>query len=246
MSPEGVVTSLSRYFERMSTAIHDTNGIVDKFIGDAIMAIWNAPLEDSDHVRHGCETLLNCLRIDKSLAIEFEQAGITLFFTRFGLHTGDAVVGNVGSSERFQYSAFGNVVNIAARLESLNKRYGTQVLVSSDVVAQAEDTFHFRFIDKVVPVGATHPLAIYELIGNRDPASPVAATPAMIADVETWCACRNLFDNRQWRDAQESYSNYKDTGFNPIAAELMMARCERYAAAPPPADWDGAEWYDTK
>ncbi|MGY8961044.1 MAG: adenylate/guanylate cyclase domain-containing protein [Alphaproteobacteria bacterium] len=99
MSPEGVVTSLSRYFERMSTAIHDTNGIVDKFIGDAIMAIWNAPLEDSDHVRHGCETLLNCLRIDKSLAIEFEQAGITPFFTRFGLHTGDAVVGNVGSSE---------------------------------------------------------------------------------------------------------------------------------------------------
>ncbi|MBL4720887.1 MAG: adenylate/guanylate cyclase domain-containing protein [Alphaproteobacteria bacterium] len=246
MSPEGVVTSLSQYFERMSTAIHSTNGIVDKFIGDAIMAIWNAPLIDANHVKHGCETLLTCLKIDKTLADEFVNAGVAPFFTRFGLHTGDAVVGNVGSSERFQYSAFGNVVNIAARLESLNKTYGTQPLVSGEVVTEAEDTYVFRFLDKVVPVGATHPIFIYELIGARDENSPVAATLERLVQRTRWEDCRKLYDEHQWRDAREAFIRYKELFADTVAADLMIERCDRFLETPPPSDWDGAEWLNGK
>ena len=128
--PAQVMQFTSRYFAVMSEAIMANNGTVDKFIGDAVMAIWNAPIEDDDHVGNACAAVLACIEANRKLNAEFEREGWPAYHTRFGVHVGDVVVGNIGSSDRMNYTVLGAAVNLAARLESLNKQYQTTALVS--------------------------------------------------------------------------------------------------------------------
>ena len=128
-------------------------GTIDKFIGDAVMAFWNAPADDPDHVVNACRAVLECLRKNEELNQAFAQEAWPPYRTRFGLHVGEAVVGNVGSSDRMNYTALGATINLAARLEGLNKNYGTQVLVSAAVRARAEHAFVFRSVDEIRPKG---------------------------------------------------------------------------------------------
>lgn len=143
------------------------SGTVDKFIGDAVMAIWNAPADDPDHVCHACAAALAMLRANKRLNVEFEQEGWPAYNTRFGLHVGEAVVGNIGSVDRMNYTALGAVVNLAARLEGLNKSYGTSILVSSAVRERAASEFIFRSVDQISPKGFAEAFGIFELICER-------------------------------------------------------------------------------
>ena len=133
--PSQVMIFTSRYFAGLSEAIMNHHGTIDKFIGDAVMALWNAPTDDPDHTIHACEAVLACLRKNDELNESFRSEGWPPYETRFGLHVGDAVVGNVGSSERMNYTALGATINLAARLEGLNKNYGTRVLASAAVKA---------------------------------------------------------------------------------------------------------------
>ena len=121
----------SRYFAAMSREIMSHGGMVDKFIGDAIMAIWNAPADDPDHAANACRGALAFQRANERLNAEFEREGWPAYKTRCGLHTGEAVVGNIGSEDRMNYTALGATVNLAARLEGLNGNYGTSILVSA-------------------------------------------------------------------------------------------------------------------
>ena len=131
----------SRYFAAMSHEIMTHAGTVDKFIGDAIMAIWNAPADDPDHAANACAAALALQRANDRLNAEFEREGWPAYRTRFGLHTGEAVVGNIGSEDRMNYTALGATVNLAARLEGLNKNYGTSILVSSTLRQRAAPDF---------------------------------------------------------------------------------------------------------
>jgi adenylate cyclase len=246
MVPELIVNMLTDYFERMSTAVHKTDGIVDKFIGDGVMAIWNAPVPDPDHIRHGCLALLMCRRIDREFDSDRYDVNLEPLSTRFSLHTGEAVVGNVGSTDRIQYSAFGSTVNLASRLESLNKVYGTQLLVSEHVEAQVREEFVFRHLDTVVAAGTTTPIRIFELLGHRDPQSEYAATPEDRAYSTKWDAAMQLYGVRDWQAAYPAFLALAVEHPSDAAAELMAERSARFQAAPPPDDWDGAEYYDTK
>ena len=123
--PAQVMKYTSRYFAAMSHEIMTHAGTVDKFIGDAIMAIWNAPADDPDHAANACAAALALQRANDRLNAEFEREGWPAYRTRIGLHTGEAVVGNIGSEDRMNYTALGATVNLAARLEGLNKNYGT-------------------------------------------------------------------------------------------------------------------------
>ena len=165
--PSEVMIHTSRYFAVLSEVIMSHQGTIDKFIGDAVMAFWNAPADDPDHVVNACRAVLECLRKNEEINQAFAQEAWPAYPTRFGLHVGEAVVGNVGSSDRMNYTALGATINLAARLEGLNKDYGTQVLVSEAVRARAEHAFDFRSVGEIRPKGFAEAVAIYELVGER-------------------------------------------------------------------------------
>ena len=124
--PTQLMRRVSMYFDAMAEAIHAHRGVIDKFIGDAIMALWNAPAHDPEHARNGCQAVLACRAANLQLNATLEAQGQPPLTTRFGLHTGEAVVGNLGGADRIQYTALGANVNLAARLEGLNKHYRTR------------------------------------------------------------------------------------------------------------------------
>ena len=165
--PAQVMKYTSRYFAAMSHEIMTHAGTVDKFIGDAIMAIWNAPADDPDHAANACAAALALQRANDRLNAEFEREGWPAYRTRIGLHTGEAVVGNIGSEDRMNYTALGATVNLAARLEGLNKNYGTSILVSSALKQRAGSGFCFRSVDRIKPKGFAETFEIYELRGDK-------------------------------------------------------------------------------
>jgi adenylate cyclase len=163
--PDVLMLQTSRYFAVLTEAFLAEGGTVDKFIGDAVMVFWNAPDPQPDHVARACRAALSAKAAGERLNAAFEAEGLTPFFTRFGIHVGEAVVGNVGSTERMNYTALGNTVNLAARLEGLNKQVGTAILASEDVVMRVRDQFKFRALDAVVAKGMTKETRIFELVG---------------------------------------------------------------------------------
>jgi adenylate cyclase len=183
--PTRVMQYTSRYFAAMSQEIMSHSGTVDKFIGDAIMAIWNAPADDPDHAANACAAALAFQRANQRLNAEFAQEGWPVYRTRIGLHTGEAVVGNIGSEDRMNYTALGATVNLAARLEGLNKQYGTSILVSSAIKQRVGARFIFRSIDRISPKGFAEAFEIYELRGE-----PGAAG---VGDVEFWREWESLY-----------------------------------------------------
>ncbi|MBR0789606.1 adenylate/guanylate cyclase domain-containing protein [Bradyrhizobium manausense] len=164
--PTQVMIYTSRYFAALSDKIMRCHGTVDKYIGDAVMALWNAPADDPDHTVNACRAVLACLSANDALNREFRREGWPPYETRYGLHVGDAVVGNVGSSDRMNYTALGATVNLASRLEGLNKNYGTRVLVSAAVRARVGHAFLFRSVDSITPKGFAEPIEVSELRGE--------------------------------------------------------------------------------
>ena len=163
--PDVPLLQTSRYFAVLTEAFLAEGGTVDKFIGDAVMVFWNAPNLQPDHVVRACRSVLAAKAAGERLNVEFEAEGLQPFFTRFGIHVGEAVVGNVGSTERMNYTALGNNVNLAARLEGLNKQFETAILVSEEVYSRVQDLFIFRAFDAVIAKGMTKETRVFELVG---------------------------------------------------------------------------------
>ena len=163
--PDILMHQTSRYFSALTEAFLAEGGTVDKFIGDAVMVFWNAPTRQPDHVERACRAALAGKLASEKLNSQFETEGLKPFFTRFGIHVGEAVVGNLGSTERMNYTALGNTVNLASRLEGLNKQFGTAILVSEDVYLRVQHLFQFRALESVVAKGMTRETRIFELVG---------------------------------------------------------------------------------
>jgi len=245
LAPEDVLRVLSQYLELLSRSIHEHGGTIDKFIGDAIMAFWNAPLDDPDHAANACHALLACRAVNEMHGAEFEVQGFSRLFTRFGLHTGDVVVGNVGSTERTQYTALGDAVNLASRIEGLNKYYGTQLLVSGSVEEQVRDRFLFRYIDLVVPAGTSRPIELFELLAAVQEGDNHRWTTKPDW-VDTWNEALRAYQGRLWETALSLFRAFERGHPRDYVAQLYVERCARFLSQPPPADWDGAEHYDRK
>jgi adenylate cyclase len=163
--PDTLMHQTSRYFSVLTEAFLAEGGTVDKFIGDAVMVFWNAPNPQPDHVERACRAALAGRAACEELNSQFETEGLKPFFTRFGIHVGEAVVGNLGSTERMNYTALGNTVNLAARLEGLNKQFGTAILVSEGVYSRVQHCFQFRAFESVIAKGMTKETRIFELVG---------------------------------------------------------------------------------
>jgi adenylate cyclase len=162
--PDILMRQTSRYFSALTEAFLAEGGTVDKYIGDAVMVFWNAPHRQSDHVERACRAVLSGKQANEQLNKQFEAEGLPPFITRFGIHVAEAVVGNLGSNERMEYTALGTAVNLASRLEGLNKEYGTTILVSEQVYSRVQHRFQFRSIDTVVAKGMTTETRVYELV----------------------------------------------------------------------------------
>ncbi len=167
LEPEVVMQRMSTYFETATTALLDSGGTIDKFMGDAVMALWNALIDDAEHPRSACRGVLAARDALTDLSTRLVAEGLAPMPTRFGLHAGVAVVGNVGSSERMNFTALGATVNLAARLEPLNKVFCTEILVSEQLAERVRQHFHLRSVALVKPKGVTAPLRVHELLGER-------------------------------------------------------------------------------
>ena len=162
--PDELMHQTSRHFAALTQAFLAEGGTVDKFIGDSVMVFWNAPHAQSDHAERACRAALSAKAASDALNAQFETEGLPPFTVRLGIHSGEAVVGNVGAAERMNYTALGNSVNLAARLEGLNKEYGTTILVSEAVRARAAHCFRFKAIASVIAKGMTTETRVYELV----------------------------------------------------------------------------------
>ena len=162
--PDSLMRQTSRHLAALTETFHTEGGTVDKFIGDSVMVFWNAPHPQPDHVERACRAALAAKAASDALNTQFEAEGLPPFGVRVGIHSGDAVVGNVGSADRMNYTVLGNSVNLAARLEGLNKEYGTTILVSEAVRNRVERSFRFKAIASVVAKGMTTETRVYELV----------------------------------------------------------------------------------
>jgi adenylate cyclase len=223
-APERVLDDLSEYFETLSTAILSYRGTIDKFIGDGIMAFWNAPTSDMQHAAHACLAALACRAIGRQRRSESADA----FHTRFGLHTGTAVVGNVGSQERLQYTALGSMVNLTSRIEALNKQFGTEILISETVESAVRGAFELRPLGKVVAFGTSQPIEIFELLGTvgKDSSYPVSLEER--DRIQLWTNAYTAYTQRRWPRASDAFAAYLARYPDDRAAALMQGKCRSY------------------
>jgi adenylate cyclase len=217
--PERVMVFTSRYFAALSRAIMDRGGIVDKFIGDAVMALWNAAIDDDAQVVNACAAALDCQDANLALNRTFEAEGWPPYVTRIGLHVGDALVGNVGSADRMNFTALGATVNLAARLEALNKQYGTSILVSEAVMNGARELFVFRRVDCIAPKGFGSTFVVFELRCRR---SETTATEAAFCD--TWNDLAVKLISSSPSDAALALENFLDTYPEDVIAHQHLSR----------------------
>ncbi|WEX77632.1 cache domain-containing protein [Sinorhizobium numidicum] len=173
-SPEEVVAMLSEYFDIFSEVVAAHDGTIIQFLGDSVFAMWNAPVADERHAEHACRCALAVEERLRAFNERQKTRGLPEFRTRFGIHTGTAVVGSVGARERLQYTAMGDTVNVASRLEGMNRDYGTTILASGAVVAQCRDVVTFRPLGSAQAKGRATALEIYEVLA----AEPVAEQEA--------------------------------------------------------------------
>jgi adenylate cyclase len=230
LDPDVLARALGRYLEVMAGIIQkETHGTIDKYIGDAIMTIWNAPEPIANHARMACLAALRCRDAARALAETPEWANLPPFETRFGLHRDFATVGHFGSPDRMNYTAIGDSVNLASRLEGLNKFYGTSIIVSENIVREAGDGLSFRRLDRVAVKGKNRAVTIYELVGG-------------VEDADTW---RERVSN--YERALDAYANGEfATAIQILEAHpadapglLLAERCRSYLVEPPPPGWNG-------
>ncbi|GIW40812.1 MAG: hypothetical protein KatS3mg076_1389 [Candidatus Binatia bacterium] len=169
--PEELISTMNAYFEEMTDVVFAHGGTLDKYMGDAVMAFWGAPLEQSDHARRACATALEMLRRLEALNRAWAEEGKPELECGIGIATGEMIVGNLGSRRRLSYTVVGDSVNLASRLEALNKTYGTRILLSENVVELAGGDFLVREIDRIQVRGKTRATRIFELLGTAGDAA---------------------------------------------------------------------------
>lgn len=240
--PGRVVEILNEYFSAMVSLIFESKGTLDKFIGDAIMAFWGAPMPRNDHAELAVSTALQMTQALRRLNERFRVRGMEPLAIGIGINTGEMIVGNIGSDQRLDYTVIGDNVNLSSRLESLTKNYGVEILISDGTHRLIWHKFPCRIIDLVAVKGKSIPVPVYE------PLSPDAYPGIKNSDVEAaFQSAFDLFRARRWDEAAAAYQSLaaKRTGPDK-AAELMISRCKLFSKEPPPEDWDGSVVMKTK
>ena len=241
MTPQGLVKVMNRYFSVMSAPIRDHGGVIDKYIGDAIMAYWGPPFtENADQARLASLAALDMLERVASLRAEFpELLGLRSlpisFDIRIGIATGEALVGSIGSELMMSYTVMGDTVNLASRLEGANKVYGGRVLVSAATVAGADEAIETREIDRVVLLGQTQQQAIFEIMGRKGKLTPVQV------ELRThYSEGLAAYRGRHWDEARRAFAAALESVPNDGPSMTFIKRIDGLATNPPGDGWDGS------
>ena len=240
LEPEELVHLLNEYLTEMTTIIIKDQGLVDKYMGDAIMAFWGAPLDQPDHARIACSSSLEMLEKLKELQKKWKSEGIPPLNIGIGLNTGNAIVGNMGSSTRFDYTAMGDNVNLASRMEGLNKLYGTNIIITEKTFNIVKDSFEIRKLDAVRVKGKKKPILIYELISEKDKLSKKD-----IDFIRFYEEGLELYFKKKWSSAIKSFKETLKLKED-IASHEFIKRCQDFINNPPSKDWDGVWEVKTK
>jgi adenylate cyclase len=241
MDPTDLVKFLNGYFSIMTRVIMKYQGTLDKFIGDAIMAFYGAPLEQPDHAVRGCRTAVEMLRALREIQPDWKAQSFPSIDIGIGLNSGEMTVGNMGSDERFDYTIMGDNVNLASRLEGINKQYGTNIVISQytrELVG--DESFFVRELDSVRVKGKKEPVTIYELVDDHTP------EPARVEMFESFAAGLHAYKQRRWQEAAAHFTQALRIDPSDYPSKLYVGRCEGYDLEPPPADWDGVFVMKTK
>ena len=247
MTPQGLVKVMNRYLSIMSEPIRTNRGIIDKYIGDGIMAYWGPPfVDEADHARFACLAAMEMIERIATLRQEIpELLGVRgtpmeKCDLRIGVATGEALVGSIGSDVMMSYTVMGDVVNLASRLEGVNKTYGTRNLVSERTIAAAGAALEVREIDRVVVAGHTHSEIIFEILGRKG-----ELTPQRFISRDKYLEGLAAYREQRWDEAlralNESLGAIPDDG----PSMALFKRVESLKANPPSRDWDGA-WHIDK
>jgi adenylate cyclase len=243
--PQGLTTLMNRFLTPLTNAILARKGTIDKYMGDAIMAFWNAPLDDKEHQLNACEAAVDMLeRIDELNKVREQEAkdGGPPYIpinVGVGLNTGTCVVGNMGSDLRFDYSVLGDSVNLASRLEGQSKEYGFPIIVGSKTALAVKDRFAILELDFIMVKGKKEPEVIYAIAGREDTAQSGRFQRLRNLTIEM-LAC---YRNRDWDGALEAIERGRrsDDGHTlEYLYNLYDARIRGYQQNPPPKDWNGA------
>jgi adenylate cyclase len=234
VAPNALVAQLAEYLEAMTGAIRAEGGTIDKYIGDGIVAFFNAPRLLPTHAAAACRAALAAQAALLVLQARWAAVGQPAFPTRIGLKTWEVLVGNIGTPERFAYTAMGDAMNLASRLESLNKAYGTAILVSEDVRTAAESGFEWRRLDRVAVVGRQQGTLVFELLGEagRLPQGVLLARDRYETALDTYFMGRFA----------EAAAGFAEAGLlrpGDRAVDVMVQRARQLAQNPPGLEWDG-------
>ena len=234
LSPEKLVQLLNRYLSEMTEIIQKTDGYVDKYEGDAIMAEWGVPFKNEKHASLACFACLDQLKRLKEIREGlYEEFGHRLT-VRIGINSGEVVAGNMGSKKHFSYTVMGDAVNLAARLEPTNKVYGTDIMIGEKTYELAKDDIEARLLDKVVVVGKKEAIKVYELLARK---GDLSSDQKKL--VEHYEKGLSLHEDRKWDEAIEEFEKALEFQPEDTASKVLLERVKEYKQNPPGPEWQG-------
>jgi adenylate cyclase len=247
VTPQGLVRIMNRYLSTMSEPIHAHRGVIDKYIGDAIMAYWGPPfIEDEDQAKCACAAAIDMISrlaglrkdLPELLGVRTIPAECDL---RIGIATGDALVGSIGSDYMMSFTVMGDTVNLAARLETANKLYGTRCLISEATANRCAADFELREIDRVVVTGQSQQQTVYEIMGGKD-----ALAPQQTLLCARYAAGLAAYRGRRWDEAHAAFAAALEVVPDDGPSTALLARIASLKQNPPPENWDGCWRIESK
>jgi len=241
MNPEKLIELVNEYLSAMTQVVLKNEGTLDKYVGDAIVAFFGAPISQEDHAKRACNTALEMRSVLVDLHKKWKQEEKPLLDFRVGVNTGNAIVGNIGSENRFDYTIMGDEVNLGSRLEGVNKKYGTKILISEPTYNFIGDAFITREVDIIKVKGKDKPVAVYELLARK---GELAETGEKL--LEKYNNGMKLYKERNFKEAHLAFKEALEVYAEDKMSELYAVRCEILSNFPPPDDWDGVFSMKTK
>ncbi len=243
LDPTDLVKILNMYLTEMSNLVMDQGGTIDKYEGDAIIAFFGAPVDFDDHAVRACRAAVRMKKMERIMNGHFMEDEIvpTPLLTRIGINTGDMVVGNMGTARKMDYTIMGNAVNLAARLEGVNKQYNCWKLISSMTADELGDEFLLRRLDRVRVVGISEPVRLFELVDEKE-----LAGDESLEIINIFHDALEKFEEKNWADAEDLFQKILRIDPEDGPAGIYIKRCTEYRKKAPPANWDGVFNLTTK